>query len=472
MDVFVRHLPEHSTKNQTEKYFSAPLAECGIEVFHVEKMRDKSLAVITVLDTVAGQHFLDLYGVPQRSPGHVRARKPLIWQGKFLQCMRNRTEPTDMSLKTLAYEASLAAYKKPAKSKQQSENRDNRVTKFNITALQCGVWGYAGTQLGFMPYFTHPATGSVHFGTGQAIILLGPSESDQVRVDISYSNCENIVLGTSDDPTITFSLGRIAPKFYRISGLDVLTAQLNTMTFGTAAAKKKEIKKKRLPCIEPAHEKVAGSCFVYRLRLVERSTLGQVRKLLNHDAKMPPVVSVETRRLIPSESLGRSKERLERELSDTQRFGAKPFPLRYQLDALARNGCISPLEGLQLLPKVTQLLEEYGLDATLSALRRFRRQTPPPGPDIEAVDVTVPAMKSMLEEFAALYDPYAPDNPYELSKRHNHIKLVHKVVITPAGTYLEGPEPEPENRVLRTYASQTDSFVRVVFQEEDGGSIR
>jgi len=45
-------------------------------------------------------------------------------------------------------------------------------------------------------------------------------------------------------------------------------------------------------------------------------------------------------------------------------------------------------------------------------------------------------------------------------------------VVTPAGTYLEGPEPEPTNRVLRKYANQTDHFARVVFQDEDGGSVR
>ena len=37
---------------------------------------------------------------------------------------------------------------------------------------------------------------------------------------------------------------------------------------------------------------------------------------------------------------------------------------------------------------------------------------------------------------------------------------------------LTGPEPEPTNRVLRRYAQSSDNFIRVVFQDEDGSSVR
>lgn len=67
---------------------------------------------------------------------------------------------------------------------------------------------------------------------------------------------------------------------------------------------------------------------------------------------------------------------------------------------------------------------------------------------------------------------YSPENPYELTKRHVHINLIHKILVTPCGVYLHGPEPEPTNRVLRRYASHIDNFARVVFQDEDGSSVR
>lgn len=65
-----------------------------------------------------------------------------------------------------------------------------------------------------------------------------------------------------------------------------------------------------------------------------------------------------------------------------------------------------------------------------------------------------------------------PGNPYEIVKRHQHINLVHRVIITPIGIFLEGPSPEPTNRVLRQYAGHTDHFLRLVFFDEDGGSVR
>lgn len=69
-------------------------------------------------------------------------------------------------------------------------------------------------------------------------------------------------------------------------------------------------------------------------------------------------------------------------------------------------------------------------------------------------------------------DSGVSDNPYELVKRHNHVMLVHRAVITPTGLYLEGPEPEPANRVLRRFVRHTDHFIRVVLCDEDGGPVR
>jgi RNA dependent RNA polymerase len=44
--------------------------------------------------------------------------------------------------------------------------------------------------------------------------------------------------------------------------------------------------------------------------------------------------------------------------------------------------------------------------------------------------------------------------------------------VTPAGIYLEGPEPETTNRVLRAYSDHADHFLRVTFADEDGERVR
>ncbi len=110
----------------------------------------------------------------------------------------------------------------------------------------------------------------------------------------------------------------------------------------------------------------------------------------------------------------------------------------------------------------------------MSALRKLYRHAPLAGPDREAVELSGSALQDMLTSYAEDYDRYRhdPENPYELTKRYSHINLIHKIIVTPCGTYLAGPEPEPTNRVLRRYADRIEHFARVVFQDEDGGSVR
>lgn len=189
---------------------------------------------------------------------------------------------------------------------------------------------------------------------------------------------------------------------------------------------------------------------------------------------MPATMSMSTPTVFPLQSLVDSFTLLNYDLTDTERYGKLPFSVLYQLDRLARNSILSPLKVRELLPKVFKLHQDYGLDATLSALRRFCRQAPQAGPDTDHSEFSRLVLEHMLEQFAANYDAYQhnPENPYQLVKRHTHINLIHKVVVTPAAIYLEGPEPEPTNRVLRRYEAHSDNFVRVIFQDEDGGSVR
>lgn len=202
--------------------------------------------------------------------------------------------------------------------------------------------------------------------------------------------------------------------------------------------------------------------------------LSKVRSLLKRSPKMPATVTMPTSAALPKESLDRSFVRLNHELTDQSRYGRLPFKLLYQLHRLARNGVLSPAKVKQLLPKIADIQRDHGLDAALSALRRFYMHVPFAGPDTEASELSKDTLEQALEDFASAYDQYQynPENPYQIVKRHTHINLIHKLVITPTGTHLHGPEPEPTNRVLRKYEGNTDDFLRVVFQDEDGGSVR
>lgn len=89
---------------------------------------------------------------------------------------------------------------------------------------------------------------------------------------------------------------------------------------------------------------------------------------------MPSTITMPTSFIFPPETWRRTKERLDLQLSDANLFGTKPFTVRFQIDRLARNGILSPTRVLELLPKVNQIYEKYGTEATLGALSQFSRQ--------------------------------------------------------------------------------------------------
>ncbi|CAK4030745.1 RNA-dependent RNA polymerase 1 [Lecanosticta acicola] len=470
MDIFVRNIPPHMTIKELNYFFTGPLKDCGIDIFYAEKHRDKPTATITVLDVNCGQVFLNQYGLPPNAPRHIKPLRRLHYADKLIICQKSNHEPSDFSLKSLHYEATQRAKAVVANTAPQHQNRNKQLNRFDVRELQCGMWDYEGSRLAFTSHFTDNRSGKVIFGRKEAIVLIGPPGANQSRIDINYQDCFDINLGTYEEPSVTFNLGT-APRMYEISAQETLAAAMAALTMGSRKAQAP--KKLRLSAINDFHARVAGTCFVYRVTLQDNRVLANIKALLRN-AKTS-VLSYKTHFRYPLEPLENSFTRLATELTTQSagRFGRKPFKLRYQVERLAKNGLLSPQKVMLLLPAISKLYDAYKLDATVAALRRFARdvKAEPPGPSTQAHEYSLESLKALLEEYAISYDTSAPENPYELAKRHKHINLVHKVVVTPCGTYLEGPEPEPTNRVLRRYA-RPDYFIRVVFQDEDGGPVR
>ncbi|KAK4553479.1 hypothetical protein LTR86_009536 [Recurvomyces mirabilis] len=492
MEVFVRNVPHQATSKDLQRAFVGPLGECGIQEFHVDKIRDKPLAILTLLNKNCGQQFLHTYGVPQNSPRDVQSTKSVRCSGRPLICALSRNAPHDHAIQSLAYEAArkpsnalvtlnasnalvplnssnaLVPINALVPATTRPENHASR--RFRTRELQCGQWGYEGDRLVFITHYKRTTHGSITFGRKEAILLLGDTNAQHVRIDLSYNHCDSVVIGSTNDPTICITL-RIPQKFYEVHGEDVLTAGLAALVISNTAARQKDIRKTRLSSIDDNHRKIAGVALVYRITLASRHELTAVTSLLSRSRYPISAISMPTKVQIPQETWARSKERLDLELADMKRFGNAPFKVRFQLDGLARNGRLSPRIILDLLPRVETLLDGYSTGAVLTALMKLHKNMPNAGPGIDAEDLSVEGLTYMLIHFAMAYDPQAPDNVYELSKRHAHVELIHRVVITPAGAYLEGPVPEPTNRVLRQYAGQTDNFLRIVFQDEDGGNV-
>ena len=90
--------------------------------------------------------------------------------------------------------------------------------------------------------------------------------------------------------------------------------------------------------------------------------------------------------------------------------------------------------------------------------------------DIEAKVFEKEGLEKMLDECmkAVLKERAMPRSASSI----NIGTMVHEVKITPTGTFLYGPEPEGNNRVLRKYSKYHDYFLRVHFCDEDGEPVR
>lgn len=468
MDIIVHNVPNTAAQKHVRKAFIAPLKEFGINDFHCQLPRGKNFAFITVLNPSDGQRFLSLYGVPQNARRDVHAAKAIICGGLRLRCQASRNKPTEFDIKALQLEAS----KRAAKAVVIAPSDRNQIWKFNITRVHCGNWDYdESSQLVFDSQYTQARSGTIIFGQREVVVLLGDIGTDQIRIEMTYYSCDNIALDDhSTEPTLTFTL-HYSPKFYLVRGEDVIEAGFRALTLGVHNIHMTNIEKERILGFGVEHCKVAGACKVYQFPLAGSNMLPSVRTLLQSTAKMPSHMSLATPLRFPRVTFQRAYNRLETQLTDTALYGKLPFPIRFQLDRLARNGYLPPSKVIELLPTVRSVLQDKESDVVAHCLRQLARTLPIPGPDTYK-QYTIASLEHDILDLAKHYDGGAPDNPYELNKKHQHINLVHRVMITPTGVRLLGPDPEPTNRVLRQYSKNTDDFIRVIICDEDGGSVR
>jgi hypothetical protein len=472
MDIFVQDVPNHITDKELRASFVKPLGDLGILDFHCHHPRDKPFAFITLLEPSAGQRFLSHYGVPGYGPGGLRQNKGPLCGGRLLKCQMSNGKPTEFAIGALKFEAS----KRMAEAVVTAPQDPKHTRKFDVARVHCGQWDYnESSQLTLNSLFTLTKPGKIVFGKREVILLLGEIGTDQVRMDVSYHSCDNIAVNEDRySPTLAFTL-RHSPKFYKVKGEDVLVAGMAALLMGHDAGRQTSIEKHRVLGFDEAHCKISGACRVYQIALSTSSMVSRVRGLLASSPKMPTHMCLTTSLQYPKVTFDRAFNSLSTQLTDTAFYGKMPFQIRFQLDRIARNGYLSPLKVIEMLPNVRELFDglnsEKRIDIMAHALRQMTRSLPVPGPDT-CEQYSTEYLATKLAELTNSYDTDAPNNPYQLVARHQHINLVHRIIITPTRVALEGPDPEPTNRVLRAYPEHTDHFARVIFCDEDGGSVR
>jgi RNA dependent RNA polymerase len=99
-------------------------------------------------------------------------------------------------------------------------------------------------------------------------------------------------------------------------------------------------------------------------------------------------------------------------------------------------------------------------------LRELYKSVPPLGPETSYEKVTIEHLSDTLTQL--IYSARIEHGPYDCARKNEKLQVVHRLRVTPMGLYLEGPEAEVSNRVLRTHKKNDVAFLRTQFSEEDG----
>ena len=467
MDIFVRNVPGQTTDKQLHRFLLPHLKALGTDVFNCNKFKNKSLALVTVLEPVLAHRFLALYGDSTvRSSTQITSK--LTYLGQTLYFSAGNKQPDPMLLHSLRKEVKDKA-KNIQKGRPHALPAARVERKYTYLSLSCGVWYHRGSKLSFISHFHDARRGLVMFGK-QALALVVESDNGVhscYRVDFPYNSVRSITLGNSQEPSLTFTLSE-APRIFEITESDqALQGLLNRLRIGSRIPTVP--KRRRISSLGATHDTVVSSCFVYRILLSEPSSLHHIDSLLKQGQKLPTSISCPTSVVTAGMSFQHEMRALLLALSHSSQ--ALSFGVKFQMQRLAQNGFLAPARVLKLLPEVTRVFTRSGSMVCTEAVRKLLRQIPFSGPDAEPnsfdLDILLGLLRGNEETAMANGCPM-----FDLTQLHSHIALIHKATITPTGTFLEGPEPETKNRVLRKYADHSDFFLRVSFLDEDGEPLR
>ncbi|KAL8923902.1 MAG: hypothetical protein Q9208_004339 [Pyrenodesmia sp. 3 TL-2023] len=471
MEVFVRNLPEGATDRQVKQYFKPILTRLNIDVFHCQKPRNKAFAKITITDLALGQKFLELHG--QTKPGREGFRavkQKLFHHGRPVNCSKSYDPPDDFVLKSLVREKKekvLAERRRAPTVPRTSKQRRQRI--FDCALVAVGSLDYAGNDLVIVDLYQARTQGTLSFCRRSLLVELVANHTHPVtQIEIPYHSIEAFLVGKSTHPYITLSLAE-APRFFLPTPPpeDDLVHQLERLGLQPRKAQQKSPQRCRTTAIDAHHQGLVASCLSYSFRV----NPGDVHVILALKSLpgFPDIVPWHVG-FTADLPFATQMTQLNTALSAT-RYQAFPFEVKFQLQRLAQNGYLPPYKVLQLMQAMKRAFAHAEGPALAAALRKFYTQIPYAGPGTEASELSSTALLELLVDN---YHQVLREDQYskDLSRQYEHIASIHKAMVTPAGIYLSGPEPEVKNRVLRQYSAFSSHFLQVTFCDEDGTPLR
>ena len=384
---------------------------------------------------------------------------PQLWLVQPLKVKRGHQVPDARHIEGLQKRAREVAARVPDSV---------RTAKFATIATSCGVCAYEGKSLVYRSEWEDSREGMLVLGT-RALTITTPLYSEQsseqsTLFKVAYNNVELLITnGREHSPSLTMILN-LSPKAYHLpkAAADIHDILSNLALNGDIG------KPLRVRGADEAHELIFANCWVYRVEL-RRADWPLVRSFLQHKhSYVPSTVEWPLRK-----SLGKFPFWTENRLFlVTLASSNLNFTVKFQIEKLVAGAYLLPAIAQSLIPTVASLMGRFNEAQVVHALKRFAREIPYPMPDTAAKDLSVEGLRKALED-ALDHVQDTPPAQMTLSKKYEHLHLIHRATVTPAGIYLSGPELEPVNRVLRQYAEFASThFLRVNFRDEDDEAIR
>ena len=479
MEVIVRNLHDQVTEKQVDNFFRNVLDKLGIKIYLCQKLKARGVATITILDTNKARQFIKIHGQTQPgAKGFALVPSKLFLNGRPINCSVSNKPPDEFLLRSLKKEESDryvagSQSKKPkivpgkVDENQRPGNRQDR-RAFDISSLKCGQWEYVGTDLSFVNYSQERKRGRMIFGPRSLLIKLWPQNptSPIQQVDIPYGSVQSMTIGPNSDPSITFSLAE-SPRLFE--GLDHGAETLETALKKLFSPKGRQaFTRKRITALGEEHESVVSSCLCYRIMLSNGADVAGIRALRRFP-EIPQSFAWDTSTIMKT-AFAAQMTALQSALGSSK-YVSLPFDLKFQMQKLAQNGYLGPAKVIELLAVVSGHAKERDISIVTLSVRNLCAQIPFAGPATEASELSLKTLTQMLidnQQSIIGGEIYQPN----LADQYDHIASVHKVMVTPTGIYLYGPEPEVKNRVLRKYSNFPNHFVSVSFVDEDGEPLR
>lgn len=452
MEIFISNLQSRTTKEQLLEQLKPLLQQHSVDHFDINKKVGKTHGFLTIPDF--GRAYQILTSV-QKNPSYSLLSIP----GKQLSLRQSNRPPNTHLLRVLQKEQKDLNTRNVAQTigkakRTYQEDPTNTKDGLLISKIECGRWETFGDRKDFIPYFTVSSGGVVTRQPRALKVKLNHSPKIEVVMDIDNIRSLAILPRVDDKYTALVALA-LAPRIYErwdSDQEDYVAAMLNL----NVSSKTICFRETRIPgCAQTA----TGSCLAYRLTASRSDTKFEYFKEHLQDLTSFRAKIVRESGM-PKSSEPQSFERVVVLLDTMLKQLNWPFLLRFQIQKLWANAVMSPDEVRALLPDIVSLRARIGDEFLVSLLRRLCLQ-------LQVADVYASGVKE-ARLIIQQQETFLQHEGQIFSQRKGRDEVsIHRVVVTPTGIYLYGPDETVSNRVLRQYRAYQDCFLRVSFTDEN-----